>query len=315
MVKDIPHIFFFFISINNKSVQNDAFVRLVAYYTEPTQSCSEMLKKGFETGMSNGDTFSAFFSAVNCVHACILSGYKLPDILQQCNYYLNVVKQHGNVLAKKYFLVYQETIATLIDKGSSIEKDDRDKELSESLCIKRLSQTVNFHKALQSFWLGYAERCHHYVQKLLEMLDLGRQHRLIITFYNGINCFRLLRRLRAPKLRQISRDAIASMKAAAQHSKWNYENKVHLLEAELYSFEGKHGEAKSSYAAAILNSRSSKFVHEQGLAYELAGFHYKKIGDPHRARGFFNHAKICYFEWGSQMKVESVSRQLEYLAS
>ena len=29
-----------------------------AYYTDPIQSCGDMLKKNFETGMSNGDTFS-----------------------------------------------------------------------------------------------------------------------------------------------------------------------------------------------------------------------------------------------------------------
>jgi hypothetical protein len=76
------------------------------------------------------------------------------------------------------------------------------------------------------------------------------------------------------------------------------------------SYEGRNEEASSSYAAAILASRSSRFVHEQGLACELAGFHYKKIGDLRRACSFFNQANLCYTEWGSDVKVAFITRQL-----
>ena len=51
------------------------------------------------------------------------------------------------------------------------------------------------------------------------------------------------------------------------------------------------------------------------LACELAGNHYKKIGDNKSALGFFNQAKQCYTEWGSQMKVEVINKQLLLLQS
>ena len=86
---------------------------------------------------------------------------------------------------------------------------------------------------------------------------------------------------------------------------------VHLLEAENFSFQGNHEEAKASYAAAITSARCSRFINEQGLACELAAHHYKKIGDHMSSWSFFNQAKQCYIEWGSQMKVDSVTRQLE----
>ena len=92
-----------------------------------------------------------------------------------------------------------------------------------------------------------------------------------------------------------------------------FRNKLHLLEAELFSYKGRNKDANSLYAAAIIASKSSKFIHEQGLACELAGFHYKKIGDLQRAWGFFNQAKLCYTEWGSEMKVECITRQLAVL--
>ena len=89
---------------------------------------------------------------------------------------------------------------------------------------------------------------------------------------------------------------------------------VHLLEAEQFSFQNRNSEAQSSYAAAINSARSSGFIHEQGLACELAGYHFKKVFDLRSAWIFFDQAKQCYIEWGSQMKVDSVSQQLTSLS-
>ena len=88
-------------------------------------------------------------------------------------------------------------------------------------------------------------------------------------------------------------------------------HKVHLLEAEILSSEGKNGLASASYTAAIVSAQNSCLIHEQGLACELAGAHYKRVGDYGSAFSLLNQAKQCYENWGSQMKVDSVSRQLE----
>jgi hypothetical protein len=87
--------------------------------------------------------------------------------------------------------------------------------------------------------------------------------------------------------------------------------KVHLLEAEQFSFENNNQEALLSYAAAIRSACSSRFIHEQGLACELAGYHCKKNGDFSAARNHFDQAKRCYADWGSQMKVDCVTQALE----
>ena len=79
------------------------------------------------------------------------------------------------------------------------------------------------------------------------------------------------------------------------------------------SHEGKHNEATASYVASIKSAKASGFIHEQGLACELAGKHCKKLGDNSSARNFFNQAKVCYTEWGSQMRADSIARQLDSL--
>jgi hypothetical protein len=89
---------------------------------------------------------------------------------------------------------------------------------------------------------------------------------------------------------------------------------VYLLKAEQFSFQNRNSEAQSSYAAAINSARSSGFIHEQGLACELAGYHFKKVYDLRSAWISFDQAKQCYVDWGSQMKVDSVSQQLTSLS-
>lgn len=88
---------------------------------------------------------------------------------------------------------------------------------------------------------------------------------------------------------------------------------MHLLEAEFHSDERNSDAAKIAYNAAITASRTSKFVNEQGLASERAGFHYKRNGQTDLARDFFLQSRECYLAWGSQLKVDYIDNQIELL--
>merc|ERR1711957_1087241 len=114
---------------------------------------------------------------------------------------------------------------------------------------------------------------------------------------------KITRRTGSLKLKGVPRKSLKILKTAAGYSSWNFGNKVHLLEAEIASREGKKEEAEASYASAITSAQCSRFVHEEGLACELAGFHYKKFKDNGSARQLFVQAKQCYANWGSQLKV------------
>ena len=88
-----------------------------------------------------------------------------------------------------------------------------------------------------------------------------------------------------------------------------------MLQAELLSCQNRDEKAQAFYVDAINSACSSEFIHEQGLACELAGYHWSKVGDIHNARAFFEQAKQCYMAWGSHMKVVSVTQQINSLSS
>lgn len=135
----------------------------------------------------------------------------------------------------------------------------------------------------------------------------------MILFYHGILSFCSSKIKTNQTRRKIAQSALQSVRNGAKDSQWNFANKVYLLEAEFYSSEWKTDEAEVAYNASIASARSSKFIHEQGLACELLGFHYKRSKKYDMARELFDRAKACYTEWGSQVKISYIISQMEAL--
>jgi len=116
------------------------------------------------------------------------------------------------------------------------------------------------------------------------------------------------------KNKECLRKAIAAMKDAAANSEWNFMNKLRLLEAEQQSITQRHFLAIDLYDASIQSAKKSGFIHEQGLAYEKAGFYFKNKGSNNeKALEYFKQAVECYEEWGSKMKVDFVKKKMDSL--
>jgi len=138
-----------------------------------------------------------------------------------------------------------------------------------------------FHEAIRCFWLGYTDRFKRFASKCLDMFGhLPQFNTYQIKFYHGLYLVKIQKK---KKSKETLRLAIAGVSEAASISEWNFLNKLELLEAELYSFEEKNELALASYDASIASARNSRFIHEQGLACEKAGFHCKKKKDKGRA--------------------------------
>ncbi len=96
-------------------------------------------------------------------------------------------------------------------------------------------------------------------------------------------------------------------------SEWNCRGKYSLLLAEKASLEGKNENAEMHYDASIREAHSSRFVHEEGLACELAASHHEAKGNKVKAKELFLRAKQCYEDWGSPIKTLQISDHLDAL--
>ena len=251
--------------------------------------------------------YSALLNSVHHMRIAMLAGANLHTLLQECDYYLTMARKYENVFFKTLLLLSRESISVLIDKNEAGNT------VTEHVLKSAIpNESMYFQRAVQSYWLGRTERCQHYAEKMLQMKK-ARHLRPAILFYYGLNASQMMKNTKSPKGKVTARNALKAMKSAAKHSEWNYKNKFLLLEAETFSLQGKDKRARLTYAAAIEAARASKFVHEEGLAYELAGLHHLKYRDTEKARELFLQAKECYTVWGSTMKVENIQSQIDLL--
>ena len=96
----------------------------------------------------------------------------------------------------------------------------------------------------------------------------------------------------------------------AGYSLWNFENKHLLLKAECHFTKGEIDAATKAYDAAIVSATAHKFLPEQALALELAGYFYLEQGDETKSRAFLKQAHDAYMKWGAAGKAESLPRFL-----
>eukprot|EP00986_Skeletonema_menzelii_P005634 scaffold2092_cov165-Skeletonema_menzelii.AAC.2 len=89
-------------------------------------------------------------------------------------------------------------------------------------------------------------------------------------------------------------------------SRWTFENKWYLLEAEEAFCNGSFVDAKFYYEKAVASAKTHKFVHEEALACELAAYFYLEIGETNKAVEYCLLAHEKYQEWGAIGKCTSL---------
>lgn len=91
------------------------------------------------------------------------------------------------------------------------------------------------------------------------------------SFYEGIAYLSLARDTKQVKWKIQGEKSVVWMRQMESMSKWNFENKSKLLQAELHYLEGDIASAESFYEASIESARNHRFIQEEALACELYG--------------------------------------------
>ncbi|KAL7449037.1 hypothetical protein ACHAWC_001141, partial [Mediolabrus comicus] len=125
-------------------------------------------------------------------------------------------------------LNFRETVSTLIDRGNAtdIEAKASFSSMSES--------PILVQKAIRMYWLGYTERCNHFIEKSLEMIgQSGEYMSYLMKFYQCLNSLDMVKKnLKVIKAKEAALKAIAAVRDIASSSEWNFAGKLQLMEAE-----------------------------------------------------------------------------------
>jgi len=122
-------------------------------------------------------------------------------------------------------------------------------------------------------------------------------------YFEGLASFYLARQTRDTegkvKLIEKGDNVLTKLKYWSEHSSWNWESKVVLLEAEkMYTF-GNFDQASLFYERAIRVSREHKLINDEAISSELAGTFFCQQLDDVKAEALLLHSVQSYKTWGA----------------
>ena len=152
----------------------------IAWRFEHLQLCTSFLRRGVESGLSSGNPADGLNCAIHVIKGIFYGGENLFSVLKEIDYFLHLLGSYNHAEARNYMLNFRETVSTLIDRGNAtdIEAKASFSSMSES--------PILVHKAIRMYWLGYTERCNHFIEMSLEMIgQSGQYNSNYMKFYLG----------------------------------------------------------------------------------------------------------------------------------
>ena len=122
------------------------------------------------------------------------------------------------------------------------------------------------------------------------------------SFFEGIAYLNLARDTKQTKWKIFGKKAVDWMRKMESYSKWNFENKSKLLQAELCYLEGDLLSAEALYEESIQSSQNHRFLHEEALARELYGIFCVEIKKVDKGLEQLRLGIEKYKEWGAMNK-------------
>jgi ATP-dependent RNA helicase DDX31/DBP7 len=116
-------------------------------------------------------------------------------------------------------------------------------------------------------------------------------------FYWGLISFWVARKTGNVIWYDRGEEAVQKMRSYANFSSWNFSNKSLLLQAEQCFYLKEYESAKRCYDDAISFAKDYRFVHEEALACELAGYFLIERDEGNSSLPYFMRAQRKYREW------------------
>ena len=137
-------------------------------------------------------------------------------------------------------------------------------------------------------------------------LQQKRALSMIRTLFEGVAYLNLARDTQQAKWKILGEQAVVRMSQLESMSKWNYENKSQLLQAELYYLDQDLVSAEAPYRASIKSAHDHKFIHEEALACELYGIFCVENHMSKKGLKLLHIALDKYKQWGATKKADEL---------
>ena len=283
-------------------------------YVEPAQARVPLFIEGFERSMSAGDVTNACVSMLYYCNEGYISGLALPKLKEKCSEFREVMKQLGNVPCLIHLSIIERHLQSLmgVSWGCDHQADEE---------IEKADPHTVYFSLIYSLFNNFMFRRYSELESVLtRFLAHNRVDWTLMfgqsegTFIFGLTLFWLCRVSKVQDWKHAGIQAKEAMLGWTKSSKWNFEHKYFLMEAEEMFCDKNYEQAKILYDKAINSAKEHRFLNGEALACELAGYFYLELDEKSAAKEYFAKALERYSSWGAHRKKEEVEAKLNSIS-
>ena len=309
----------------SKALGNFMLCGFIAHWREPLARCMDFCLNGYAFGLESGSFGYASYCAG--LHTAIMTfkGAQVESTKEQAGKYVEALRKIGSEDMVLAITAVQRMAMTL--EGSTKEApcfsgDDFDE---DAFLRKLRDENRSFLLCLYyTFKLPVLYLFDAYDQAEQITEDVDRKSNFLFALFHSAQCsfyqsltaaalYPASDRLRRKRYDRILKRNQKRMKRWVENCPANFRNKYLLVSAEIARLNGSTAEADELYDAAIRAAREQQFIHEEGLANELAArFHLGRDRMP-VARAYLTDAIACYQRWGAAAKVKQLAIKYDRL--
>ena len=272
------------------------------------------LQESFQIGLETGlIEFACVNTNIYCIHS-FLCGRPLERVEEETRAYSALYRQFKQETNYNYNEVFRQSMLNFMGRSDDpvrLVGEAYDEERMIAQNRERGDKTgaffIHFQKLLLCYHFRHFAEAREHARSARKLLDavLAKFEIPNLRFYEALTALALAEQApRAARWRLLLRARLDMMRLRywAHFSPANYRHKYDLCAAEYARVIGNENAARLAYDRAITGASQNEFIHEEALAFELAGRFYAATDRPVLAEFHLKAAYNAYREWGAAAK-------------
>lgn len=290
---------------------------------ETLRPLQESYQIGLETGLIE---FACVNTNIYCIQS-FLCGKQLPRLAEETEAYSKSYRQFEQETNFNYNEIYRQAMLNFMGKSTNPvaligEAYDVDHMLRQN--TERNDKTglffIHFLTCMLCVHFHEPEKARSHALEAQKLLDavLGKFEIPNLHFYHALSSLMLAGYATGGQKRKYLREAgkyHRILRKWAKDAPMNFQHKVDLIAAERMRVQKKYSDARLMYDTAIAGSTKHEYLHEQALAYELAGRFYIEQDARELAAYYIKAAHNTYLEWGAEAKTNHIQQAFHGLVA
>ena len=295
---------------------------IILWYAEPLQAIADAHHEGYKLGQQLGDITNASYNLFCYNQAKYVAGQDLSTVQTNARDFVQdqLSRKRQDILIAPVLLHYH---AIALRQGLHVLEAGRVDDIPTIAEINISHTQSEFAREIYSLTRAFLFR--QFGGNLIDIMNISdtieekkmplRPISAVGIFFEGLACYLCSFEATDQVSKAIwvgrGQSVLARFRRWHEHSSWNWENKVLLLEAMEMHRLGNFDAAKPLYTSSIQSAREHKFIHEEAIASELAGDYFFKRGRHPEAYALYMHSIKCFNEWGALAVAKRVESSLQ----